>query len=70
MKLTQILLASTFAFATVTTFAAKAESTATEQEKVVVSTQETVAEPASEQAAAQPASEASTETPAASTQQP
>ena len=33
MKLTHILLASTFAFATVTTFAAQAESTATEQEK-------------------------------------
>ena len=36
MKLTQILLTSTFAFATATTFAAQAESTVTEQEKVVV----------------------------------
>lgn len=38
MKLTQILLASTFAFATATTFAATAEQKT--QEKVVVSTQE------------------------------
>ena len=37
MKLTQILLASTFAFATATTFAATAEQKT--QEKVVVSTQ-------------------------------
>lgn len=48
MKLTQILLTSTFAFATATTFAAQAESKVQEQEKVIVSTQETVAGPASE----------------------
>lgn len=70
MKLTHILFASAFAFATANSFAAKAETSNTEREKVIVSTQEAVAEHASEQTAAQPASETTTEQPAAATPQP
>ncbi|MFN0296482.1 hypothetical protein ACKVE0_02895 [Acinetobacter albensis] len=60
MKLTQILLASTFAFATATTFAATAEQKT--QEKVVVSTQEqpetNLGSAAGQPSSNQPASEA------------
>ncbi|WP_130803240.1 hypothetical protein [Acinetobacter ihumii] len=57
MKLVKILLASTFALATASTFAAKADS-AQEQDKVVVSTQESPATTTSspESAAGQPTS--------------
>ncbi|MPW44025.1 hypothetical protein D7V21_04350 [Acinetobacter guerrae] len=54
MKLVKILLASTFALTAATTFAAKADH-AKEQEKVVVSTQESPTA-APESAAGQPTS--------------
>ena len=56
MKLVKILLASTFALATASTFAAKADH-AQEQDKVVVSTQESPSTTTSpESAAGQPTS--------------
>ncbi|MBJ9986410.1 hypothetical protein IAE19_13305 [Acinetobacter sp. S40] len=55
MKLVKILLASTFTLAAATTFAAKADH-ANEQEKVVVSTQESPATASPESAAGQPTS--------------
>ena len=65
MKLTQILLASTFALATATTFAASTDRHSTE-EKVIVSTQEqpettNVEGAAGQPSVAQPSSEAATQ---------
>lgn len=59
MKLTQILLATTFAAATATTFAAPAAPANTQTEdKVIVSTQDQPVAAANAGAADQPASEA------------
>ena len=55
MKLVKILLASTFAFTAATTFAAQADQ-AQDQDKIVVSTQESPATAAPESAAGQPTS--------------
>ena len=54
MKLTQLLLASTFTIAAATTFAASADKQP--QEKVIVSTQEQPDTVSSESAAAKPTS--------------
>lgn len=55
MKLTQLLLASTFTIAAATTFAANAD-TQSKEEKVIVSTQEQPEAAASESAATNPTS--------------